>query len=111
MLPENSLFQKTDRKKRPLQLKKAEDADSFFYSYKIGQVPNALFHKFLCQPTAHGLVVELQAGVSDADIYCKHHNYNRPRLAKSVKLVLNQPSIEQIHNRVVYNVERIRNIA
>ena len=60
-----------------------------------------------CEPATYRLVVELQASVCKCNVDGKYHYYDRPSLAKRVELVLNQPSIEEVHHRIVYDVERI----
>ena len=50
--------------------------------------------KPLCKPTTHRLIVELQAGVCQRNIYSKYHNHNRPSLAQCVVLILYQPGVE-----------------
>ena len=68
-------------------------------------------NKTLGKPTAYRLIVELQASVCKRDVDGKDHYHNRPSLAKRVVFVLNQPSVEEIHNRIVNNVERIGDVA
>ena len=65
----------------------------------------------LCKPTAHRLIVEFQTSVCKRDVDCKDHYHHVPSLAKCVEFVLYQPGIEEVHYRIVHNVERIGYIA
>ena len=67
--------------------------------------------KPLCEPTTHRLIVELQAGVCQRNIYGKDHNHYMPSLAKRVEFVLNQPSIEEVHHWIMNDIQRIGDVA
>ena len=70
-----------------------------------------VINKTLCKPTTHRFIVELQAGVRKRNVESKYHYDDRPSLAQRVELVLYQPSVEEVHHWIVYNVERIGYIA
>ena len=65
----------------------------------------------LCEPATYGLVIEFQAGVGERDVDRKDHNHRRPRCTERVELILDQPSVEEVHHRVMYDIQRIGYIA
>ena len=66
---------------------------------------------FLRQPSAHWQVVELQTEPGGCYRNCTGDECLWPRFAKREELLLDEPRIEVIHKRIVYDVEREGDVA
>ena len=56
-------------------------------------------------------VIELEGSVCQQHIRRIDASHHLPSLAKRIELVLDEPSIEEVHHRIVNDIQRIRNIA
>ena len=74
-----------------------------FFCYRL-----LLFLRELsCQPTAPGFVIQFQAEECQSNARHDDKCGNSQTVVKRVNIILNEPSVEDIHNRVVYNVKRV----
>ena len=64
-----------------------------------------------CQPLAHRFIIEFQGYISEGYVGRIDASHPLPSLAQSVKLVLDEPCVEEVHNRIMHDVERIREVA
>ena len=67
-------------------------------------------NKLFCKPTTKWLIVEFKTRIRNCDAQRNNHSCYSDAFVKRVILLLDKPRVEQIHNRVVYDVERIRQI-
>ena len=70
-----------------------------------------LGQEFSRQPLADRLVVGFQAKISQQDASEVNRRGYRPDLPEGVELVVDQPSVEQVHDRVVNGIKREGDVA
>ena len=72
---------------------------------------NAVFlfgsKKLLTQPFSYGLIIQFQTQASQNDTQNKNTHSYIPSFSQCIKFILNQPCVEQIHQRIMYYINRI----
>lgn len=59
------------------------------------------------QPFSHRLIIQFQTQASQNDTQNKNTHSYIPSFSQCIKFILNQPCVEQIHQRIMYYINRI----
>ena len=91
-----------------------QSCNIFLYSirpFNEHQSRNTVFllgsKKLLSQPFSYRLIIQFQTQASQNDTQNKNTHSYIPSFSQCIKFILNQPCVEQIHQRIMYYINRI----
>ena len=67
----------------------------------------SILHELSCKPSADRFVIQLQTEECQCDARYDDKCGNSQAVVERVNIILNEPSVEDIHNRVVYDVKGV----